>query len=122
MTATSPPDPAPPSDPLLAAIPEPAVEALVEDGTGQVTLLQPRFQARWLTRLLVPRFASPHLKVRLDRLGSHVWRLCDGQRPVADVVTALAAAYPDEPRTAERALLFVRMLAGSGFVRLRAGA
>jgi hypothetical protein len=85
-----------------------------------VTLPRPRFRARWLARLLVPRFASPHVKVRLDRLGSHLFRGCDGQRPVADLVADLVAAFPEEPRAADRSLVFVRMLAGSGFVRLRA--
>jgi hypothetical protein len=110
-----------PDDPLLAAIPERIVDAEVDAATGLVTLLRPRFRAGLLTRLLVPRFASPHVKVRLDHLGSHAWQRCDGQRPVADLVADLVATFPDEPQVATRAVTFVRMLAGSGFVRLRAG-
>ncbi len=30
---------------------------------------------------------------RLDRIGSRVWSLCDGQRTVEDVVTAIATQY-----------------------------
>ncbi len=104
-----------PDDAFLALIP---VQALPwEPGEGDtVVLIRPKIlSSRWAW--LVRRMAKPNYRVRLDARGSAVWRACDGTATVAQVIGAVAEAFPGEPDTALRTALFLRELARGGFIR-----
>ncbi len=81
--------------PMLQATPAPNAAATVErlDG-GQVRLTIPRRRPAFL----VPPISwiiqpSATRTVVLDGLGTQIWDLCDGQRPVEQIVEAFAAKH-----------------------------
>ncbi|MCU0585097.1 MAG: PqqD family protein [Desulfobacterales bacterium] len=59
-------------------------------------------------------------RLQLDALGTAVWGLIDGRRPVKEIAAAFAAAHQLEPREAETAVAhFMRQLGRRGLIGLR---
>ena len=56
---------------------------------------QPRFAAgcRWSTQGEEPVVLFPEGMIRVQGTGQNILELCDGQRTVLDIVTALSATY-----------------------------
>jgi hypothetical protein len=67
-----------------------------EEDAGRVVLLVPRFGAGRLGRLLARLVRRGPLRVRLDSLGSDVWKQLDGRPTVGELAGSLAKRHPDE--------------------------
>ncbi len=104
---------------LLRCLPEPAVGSEIDDETGQVILLKPRYGQGWLGRLLTRRLAKPWVRVHLDELGTWVWKRLDGERTLADLAHEMRTAFPEETKPEQRILMFVRQLVGTGLMNVR---
>jgi hypothetical protein len=79
---------------------------------GRVTVLIPRFSGRLTRRWLMPLFRRPHVRLRLDDIGSFVWLACDGRTSVGELARALESRFGGEPADAQhRVTSFVRKLA-----------
>lgn len=105
-----------PDEAFLTLVPMQAVAA--EPGeNGNLVLIRPKILSpRWTWLLRWMR--KPVYRVKLDARGTALWRACDGARPVAQVMEAMAQAHPGEPDAAFRAALFLLELARGGFIRL----
>lgn len=108
---------------VSALVPVPRVASRPRDD-GHLELLLPRFRsgpaARWLQPRLRPDRA--HIRVRLDALGSFVWRQLDGRTPVGAVAARFAAAFPDEPDGTARVWAFLETAYREGLLELREAA
>jgi hypothetical protein len=83
-----------------------------EGESGRVTVFVPKFSGRFTRRWLMPLLARPDVRLRLDDLGSFVWRECDGRTTVADVAERVHRRFGGEPGEAlARVSSFVRQLA-----------
>ena len=104
-----------PDESFLSLVPVQALPS--EPGEGdRVVLVRPKILSprwAWLVRLM----AKPVYRVKLDPRGTVVWRACDGEATVAQVIEAVAAAFPGESDTPVRTALFIRELALGGFIR-----
>jgi hypothetical protein len=87
-----------------------------EERDGLVVLARPVPQGRGL-RGLAARFSSSLAprSLRLDAMGSFVWRRLDGATTVATIVAAMEDELGGE-QLAERVGMFVRALRRDGFV------
>ena len=86
---------------------------------GLVVLLVPRFRARILARYLLPRLRSPEYRVRLDAMGSHVWRLCSGSATVLEIAESVWRTYGGTRDTIdERVAAFVVHLEREGLIQM----
>jgi hypothetical protein len=103
---------------ILSCLPQRLAEH--EVGTdGRVIVLQPRFGWKPLQALMV-RWNRPHVRVKLDEVGSFTWLRCDGATAVSEIVAALDKEFGDKlPRAQDRTLLFFRSLARSNLIALR---
>lgn len=54
--------------------------------SGLVVLLRPRFAKGLAARLIQPRLKRPHIRITLDRIGSFVWKRCDGEKTVREIL------------------------------------
>lgn len=107
--------------PLLPACRPTTLVAAEETQDGLVVLLRPRFIAGPLARWLQPRLRRPHLRVKLDELGSFVWKRCDGRTTVGQIALALEEAFTashQADKAMERIALFLRELERGGMIRL----
>ena len=93
----------------------------VENGT--VVVLVPKFQHELLVRWVVPHLKYPHVRVKLDKLGSFVWKQCDGRTTVAEIADRMRAEFQESAESAEtRIRTFLLMLEKSELVNLNAHA
>ncbi len=81
---------------------------------GRCVLLRPRFgpsaPGRWLARLA----GDPHYRIRLDEVGTVVWKACDGRTSLAEIAEAVRLAFGArvEPVDERLARFVRRMLKG----------
>ena len=88
---------------------------------GNVVVLVPKFQHELLVKWLVPRLKYPNVRVKLDKLGSFVWKQCDGRTTVAEMAERLRSEFADSAGSAEdRIRKFLLMLEKSDLVNLNA--
>ena len=85
------------------------IEHETDDGCVRLTLpLKGKVRRRFWS-WLVP--APVHRSVRLDEIGTVVWRACDGQHRVADVVDVLVKKYKLNRREGEQSTMtFMKQL------------
>jgi hypothetical protein len=92
--------------------------------TGEVLVFYPLTVRPWMARLgrwLGAENAAPRTgKLQLDRLGSAVWALLDGQTSLRRIAAAFAENHRLERKEAEVAVTqFIRELGRRGLVGLR---
>lgn len=52
----------------------------------------------------------------LDKIGTFVWKHCDGTKTVQDILTLLEQAFPDEKELDQRYFLFLHNMAHLGYI------
>ncbi|HCA81549.1 MAG TPA: PqqD family protein [Bacteroidetes bacterium] len=62
---------------------------------GTVVVLIPKFHNEFLVRWLVPRLRYPFVRLKLDPLGSFVWKQCDGRTTVTVIAERMQAEFGD---------------------------
>ena len=92
-----------------------------EDHADSVVLLRPHPRAPWY---LLPLEWLRHLlavrRIRLDLVGSAVWRACDGQHTVAEIAPGVRATFgADAEPVEQRVGLLIRRLRREGLLAYR---
>ena len=64
-----------------------------EEEDGRVVVLVPKFRHPLMVRWVLPFLRAKHFRVKLDGLGSAVWRGCDGETDVAAIAERLRAEF-----------------------------
>lgn len=93
-------------------------ERLAEDSENLI-LLDPRFKKGPLGRWLQPRLDPERafILVRLDAMGSYVWRQIDGHRNIEAIIRSFVEAFPDQrDDAAERVWKFLHVSNGHGLI------
>lgn len=87
---------------------------------GRAVLLVPKFRRGLLARYLQPRLKRPYYRIKLDELGTFIWRQCDGTRTVKEVADSLREAHGDQlEQFYERTGLFIQILLKNRYVCLK---
>ncbi len=92
---------------LLLCKPVRQVDSEEED--GRVVVLRPRFLRGPFAWWLQPRLKRPHFRVKLDEIGSFIWRRMDGETTVGQLAEALEAEFGDD---CEHAVKRIEMFLG----------
>lgn len=84
-----------------------------EEGENDtVVLLIPKFRHPLMKRWLVPRLRKPNYRVKTDRVGTFVWRRCDGTSTVLEISGAMGREFgPGFDPGHDRICGFIRQLA-----------
>jgi hypothetical protein len=91
-------------------------EADWREEKGKVVLLVSRFGPGIMGRILRRVFGNLVLRLRLDDMGSHVWKLCDGSRSLKEIKASLEENFSDtSDRAHERLDRFLRDLERQGW-------
>jgi hypothetical protein len=87
----------------------------------RAVILIPRFRARWMG-WFQRRLKNPHVKVRLDDVGTAVWLGCDGQTSLAQIGRDLQARFGERVEPIwDRLALFVRQMKRGRLLELKPG-
>ena len=90
-----------------------------EEVDGLVVVLMPKFRHPWLVHTLMPILRSKHIRVKLDGLGSAVWRRCDGETDVAAIAKQVRGEFGAEAEPLlDRIGAFLRKLEHGELVRI----
>ncbi len=91
-----------------------------EDGPEErAVLLVPRFRKGPLARWLQPRLKRPHIRVKLDEIGSFAWHRMDGKTRFTEIVNAMREHFGERVEPAEQRLQqFLILLYRDKFVKL----
>lgn len=90
-----------------------------EDGPSGAVLLVPRFRRGPLARWLQPRLKRPYIHVKLDTIGSFVWKLCDGKTTFGEIAQAMRQEFKEQAEPAEERLQkFLIILQKNKFAQL----
>jgi len=74
-------------------IPVKNIEWEIHPDTGLVNLKRPKFKALLLKKYLSPLLSDPYFRIKLDEIGTFVWREIDGHKNVAMIAAALEKAF-----------------------------
>jgi hypothetical protein len=86
---------------------------------GGVQVLVPKFHHPFLAKWLMPRLRSPYIRVKLDALGSFVWKQCDGKTTVAEIADRMREEFGGSLGSVEeRVGRFLTVLRKSDLVKL----
>ena len=86
---------------------------------GEISLKLPRRKVWWLNALARLGRISEYRMLTLDKVGSWVWDLCDGEHSVKDLVAMLAEKHQLSRKEAEVSMVaYLRTLAQRGLVAL----
>jgi len=91
------------------------------DGGVRVVVERPRPSTRGLRGAFDHlRWLMSHPKIRLDELGSFVWKRMEGGETLAEIAEATTEAFPDRAEGMEQRLaLFATALHHQGLIELR---
>lgn len=83
-----------------------------------VVLLTPRFDKRGvINRLMRYLFGEGTVRVKLDAMGSFVWKRCDGETTLQAVIRAFEANFGEQAEQAEaRTRMFLTKLYQEGWI------
>ncbi len=104
---------------LLTLVPQHSSEWR-EEKDGKITLLKPKFKTPFLQRKLSRFLRQPQYEIRLDEIGSFVWRQIDGKRTIREIGELLHREFGEkvEPPV-ERLGEFIRILDHGEFVTFK---
>jgi len=93
-----------------ASVPRRALEWR-ESEDGRCVLLRPRFGTSRIGRWLAGYASDPHYRIRLDEIGTFVWKACDGETSLAGIADRFRDRFGDGAEPAEpRLAAFVRLM------------
>ncbi len=75
-----------------------------EGEDGRCVLLRPKFGSGRFGRWLAARVDDPHYRIRLDDVGTFVWKACDGRTPLALIAERLREQFGSSVEPAEQRL------------------
>lgn len=91
---------------------------LTEQGEdGNLVLAYPRFPYRWLNKLFP--MLSTNIHVPLEKYGSAIWNLIDGQHSVEEITENVATLFPEEQDIKNRAVAYIQQLHRDKFIWLK---
>ena len=78
---------------------------------GRCVLLRPRFGTSRPGRWLAGLSGDPYYRIRLDEVGTLVWKACDGRTSLAEIARAMRSTFGERVEPAdERLARFVRRM------------
>jgi hypothetical protein len=79
----------------------------------------PRFRSKFMQKCFVRGSRSAVIRIRLEKHGTAVWNLIDGNRTVSDIINALAEHFDSEKNYEYRIMRYISELQRQGFIKLK---
>ncbi len=89
-----------------------------ENIEGLIKLKVPKFQSNFGKSFCNLIKKENFFEADLDKLGSIIWRNCDGRKTVEDILKILKKEFPDEKNINQRLYLFLQQLNNLDYIRL----
>lgn len=104
---------------ILPCIPVGNFDFETESDTGRIIVLRPKYISKWAEKFVMPLLKQKYFRVKLDELGSLVWKYCDGNNSVQELIGILQEHYGEsQEQLAERLVKFIMHLQKQKFITL----
>ena len=88
-----------------------------EQPVSRYHVLRPKLGDSRIGRWLAARLGAPCYRIRLDDIGTIIWKACDGETPLTEMGRRLRDAFGERVEPAgERLARFVRMMLRSRMI------
>lgn len=105
---------------LMACIPIRIADWDTNEETGFIRILKPKFKSNWAKKLFNPLVKGENFIIKLDALGTEVWKNCNGKTTVEEIGKILAIKFgPDIEPIYERLNKFIMQLLRNKFIELK---
>lgn len=82
-----------------------------ESGEGFVIVEFVKTETKWFERVFFKKMVGRTIKIELDEVGSFVWKLCDGQTSVRDIIKKSEEHFGERVRPADqRVVIYLKQL------------
>ncbi len=75
-----------------------------ESDDGRCVVLRPRLGEGRVGRWLAARLSDPYYRIRLDAVGTFIWKACDGETPLMVIAERMRERFGSEVEPAEERL------------------
>ncbi len=84
---------------------------------GLIDVLVPRYNNRFIEKILIPKGGSKFMRANLDDIGSETWLAIDGEKKVREIIALMDNKFGEKVAPAnERVTIFLNQLHGNGFI------
>jgi hypothetical protein len=88
------------------------------NGEAQAVVIVPHKKNRLLDKIL-PNFNKPAAKIRLDKVGTFIWKRCDGNKTTREICGELLDKFgKDFESVEERTVMFLQQMYKHEFIRV----
>ena len=87
-----------------------------EDKEGLIYLKVEKFQGNLGKSLCGFVRKDNYFRANLDKIGSAVWKSCDGRKTVGDILKILEKKFPDEENIDNRLFVFLQQLNNLSYI------
>lgn len=103
---------------LMELIPVRLFDWETDPETDRVIIVRPKFTSSLAQKIIMPFYGQKFFKIKLDALGSLVWRMSDGEHTVGEILEALQKEFTEEEELTRRLTLFIHQLVREKFIQL----
>jgi len=89
------------------------------DAGDLVYLMVPKFKGNFGKSFCKFVKKENHFRANMDKLGSIVWKNCDGKKTVADILEILEKEFPKEKNIDQRLYLFLQQIDHLSYIYLQ---
>ena len=111
--------PDPLSDDLWKTVPVRTAEWKIDEDSGLVVILKPKFSSQKINKLLKPIMRGETIRIKLDDVGSSIWNSFDGKRSLTEIAALIEKEFKEKVTPVEvRLKTFIMQLHRSDFIKL----
>ena len=104
----------------MNCIPHQTADWDVNEKTGFIRILKPKFKSDWAKKMFNPFVKGENFIIKLDELGTEVWKNCNGKNTVEEIGKLLGKKFGHEIEPIyDRLNKFIMQLFRSKFIRLQ---
>lgn len=104
---------------LMSCIPFQNVNWDTHTETGLIRIIKPKFKSNWAKSLFNPFVKGENFIIKLDELGTEVWKNCNGKNTIEEIGIILGRKFgSDIEPIYDRLNKFTMQLLRSKFIRL----
>ncbi len=90
----------------------------IDEKTQNVIVKRPKFTSYLGKKIVLPFFGQKYFKIKLDPMGSIVWKYADGEHTIKEILEFLETTFNDEEDLPKRLTMFIHQLVREKFIQL----
>ena len=108
----------PTTDEFLQYIPNRTELEWAVNSKGLVEIMVPKFKSKFGKSFLNLIKKENKFAAKMDKIGSTVWKECDGKKRVKDILDILNKKFPKEKNIDQRLFLFLQQMHSLKYIEL----